>query len=185
MPGFEESHWCDQEVGWLLGRGVPCLPLMFQKHTPKGLFGKKQGDDEVRDNMTGEQIAQTIVDWLSRRVMLRSGFWSSMVEALKRSERFSRTDQVWKMLCDAEGLGADQVAGLLTAIRDNSQVYNASDPGGIPYSELVFGLAKRQPGYADNEALAAEVAQARGLKGPQLQLDPWKSTADPWRLASF
>ena len=40
-PGFNESKWCDQEVGVAIGRRVPIVPVRIDLD-PYGLFGKYQ-----------------------------------------------------------------------------------------------------------------------------------------------
>ena len=167
FPEFGKSAWCDQEVGWLLGREVPCYALKFLGHDPYGPLGKKQAFT-VRDEMTAPDIAAAILAWLTTKPGLASSLNGSLVEALKSSWNFNRTDRVWDHLRDATGMGATQVAGLLSAIRDNGQVYNAhhaaveGDSG--PYAELIFKLALAQPGFAANDELANEVARMRGLE---------------------
>lgn len=168
FPKFKASNWCDQEVGWLLGREIPCYALKFQGEDPYGPLGKKQAFT-VRDEMTAAQIGDAIIEWMGTKAGLASRLSASFVEALKASWNFNRTDRVWARLYTVTALGANEVAGLLTAIRDNDQVYNAS--GGIrggetgSYAELAFKLAMNQPGFEANEDLAREVAKMRGLEG--------------------
>lgn len=167
FPGFRESAWCDQEVGWLLGREVPCYALKFQDQDPYGPLGKKQAFT-VRDEMTSTDIAAAILSWLQTKPGVSSNLDASFVEALKGSRSFRRTDQVWEHLKNASGMGPSQVAGVLTAIRDNDQVYNAhhasADGESGPYAALLFKLALEQPGFSANEDLASEVARSRGLE---------------------
>ena len=40
-PKFIDSKWCDQEIGWALGRGVPVLPIRLDAD-PYGFAGKFQ-----------------------------------------------------------------------------------------------------------------------------------------------
>lgn len=164
--GFNESKWCDQEVGWLLGREIPCYPLKFQDEDPYGPFGKKQAFP-VRADMTAGKIGDEIIRWLSTKAELEKGFYASMVEALKRSRSFHRTDLVWRRLQTATGLDSDEVASILAAIRDNDQVYNAHNSIGEEtgeYKELAFKLALEQPGFESNLDLAKEVAKSRQLE---------------------
>ncbi len=167
FPKFKESSWCDQEVGWLLGREVPCYALKFQGADPYGPLGKKQAF-VVRDGMTAAQVGDAILEWLATKPGLTSQFNASIVEALKSSWNFNRTDHVWARLHGATGLGAREVAGILTAIRDNDQVYNAhggtADGDTGPYRELAFKLAMTQPGFEQNLDLAREVAKVRGIE---------------------
>lgn len=165
MPGFGESKWCDQEVGWLLGREVPCYALKFQGQDPYGPLGKKQAFT-VHDGTTAQDLAGEVVSWVSTKPELTMNLNGSLVEALKNSRSFRRTDEIWAKLYGARDLTTKQVAGLLTAIRDNDQVHNAS--GGVEedfgqYSELAFKLALDQPGFQANEEFAREVAKIRDL----------------------
>ena len=178
FPDFERSEWCDQEVGWLLGREVPCYSLKFQGRAPYGPLGKKQAFT-VRDEMTASDISTAILAWLGTKAELTSSLNGAFVEALKSSRSFNRTDQIWDRLRNATGMGATQVAGLLSAIRDNDQVYKArgvgADGEGATYSELIFKLALEQPGFAANDQLAGEVARSRGLES----LLPESPSAEP------
>jgi TIR domain len=52
-PGFHESKWCDQEVGWVLGRDMPLVASVNMGATPHGFIGRFQaiprfGDDPAR-----------------------------------------------------------------------------------------------------------------------------------------
>ncbi|MFT8593192.1 MAG: toll/interleukin-1 receptor domain-containing protein [Bifidobacterium sp.] len=185
-PHFNESKWCDQEVGWLLGREVPCYALKFHDEDPYGPFGKKQAFP-VRADMTAEKIGDEIIRWLSTKPELTNGFYASMVEALKLSQNYHRTDLVWKQLYSATGLDSHEVASILAAIRDNDQVYNAS--GGVggengEYKELAFKLALKQPGFETNRDLAKEVAKSRGLESllPVESTSDVSDDADPWAV---
>ncbi|RKE60518.1 toll/interleukin-1 receptor domain-containing protein [Microbacterium sp. AG238] len=186
FPGFIESRWCDQEVGWLLGREVPTYALKFQGEDPYGPLGKKQAFT-VRSGMTAAQVGDAIMDWIATKPALASGLDASLVAALQASGSFRKTDQIWERLHSASGLGVTEVGGLLTAVRDNDQVYNAR--GGIqggetgPYAELVFKLAIAQPGFDANADLAREVARVRGLESLMPahlapEPDPWNRVGD-------
>lgn len=41
-PGLVNSEWCDQEVGFALGRDILCVPLMYGEK-PYGILGMSQG----------------------------------------------------------------------------------------------------------------------------------------------
>jgi TIR domain len=181
-PGFTESMWCDQEIGWLLGRGVPCFALKFQGQDPYGLLGKKQAKS-VPDFMTADQVAEAIISWLETKPQLATHFQASLVEALKVSANFRTTDQIWAGLQNAEGMQPAQVAGLLVAIRDNDQVFNASGGARGPYKELLLKLALRQPGFEANTVLAREVASIRNLESILLDADITTADQDPWSTA--
>lgn len=55
--GFNASHWCDQEVGFGLGRDVLCIPIK-NDIDPYGLFGKYQAMKAVGRTM--KEVAESI-----------------------------------------------------------------------------------------------------------------------------
>ena len=78
--GFRDSAWCDQEVGFALGRGIPVVPVSFDLN-PYGLCGSVQAVTDqasqssarlaeklvsvlLKDERTSAKLAQVIVDRL-------------------------------------------------------------------------------------------------------------------------
>ena len=166
-PNFNSSQWCDQEVGWLLGRGVPVRTLIFNNQAPYGPLGKRQGV-KVHDSSTAEAVADSLITWVAGRLELRPQFNSSLVQALANSTSFAQTDRIWSKLAVAEDLTAGQVATATTAVRDNNQVFGAScraegEDYGKWYPEVIIPFLVRQPGYDANADLVAGAAEARNL----------------------
>lgn len=168
-PGFAASQWCDQEVGWLLGREVPVRTLMFNHEPPHGPLSKRQAY-EVPGSATATDLAKVILDWISQQPVMRPYFNASLAEALAASRSFDRTDQIWGYMRLADDLTAAQVARVASAIRDNDQVYGGECR--IPgedyktwFPALLVPFLLKQPGYASNRDLVAEVASARDLIG--------------------
>lgn len=157
--GFEDSEWCNQEVGWLLGRGIPCYTLKFQENNPQGLLGLKQAFT-IKPGTTAPKIGNRIIKWLSTKTEVSANFYDSMTKALLNSPRYHQTDCVLEQLASAHDLDDQEVASLLTAVRDNDQVYNAS----TSYPKQIFELAKQQPGFETNLELAKEVAKIRKIE---------------------
>jgi hypothetical protein len=56
--GFRESDWCDQEVGFALGRGVPVVPMHFDLY-PYGFFGTVQAIVNA-DTQDAKALAQRL-----------------------------------------------------------------------------------------------------------------------------
>lgn len=56
-PGFKDSTWCQQEVGFALGRGTKVISFKMGED-PSGFIGKHQA--LPRQNRTAEQIAEEI-----------------------------------------------------------------------------------------------------------------------------
>jgi hypothetical protein len=77
-PGFKESDWCAQEVGYALGRGVDIIPLRAGLD-PFGFFGKFQGV-QIK-GMIPEDVANEITHLLLKKPKHRR----RLIECMSRS----------------------------------------------------------------------------------------------------
>lgn len=180
QPSFIESSWCDQEVGWLLGRGVPVFPLKFAHQDPYGPLGKKQARP-VSAASTAGTVAEFIMEWIATKPALGAHLNASLVIALQESHSYALTDRIWKYLSSANELTSQQVAIMTTAFRDNDQVYGAACKVQGPdynswYPEIILDKIMQQPGYEDNQELVLEAAKLRGLEAKMEH----SAAADSW-----
>ncbi|GAA4401526.1 toll/interleukin-1 receptor domain-containing protein [Tsukamurella soli] len=134
--GFRESQWCDQEVGWLLGRHVPVLSLKFDL-APYGPLGKHQA--QTARNLSAEAIAIQLLERIAAKPTFRTHLGRSLVNAMAKSPNFRTTDAIWKHLREFDDLTASQFFALIAAANNNNQVYKANSPhdGGRPYAEVI------------------------------------------------
>jgi TIR domain len=141
-PGFKESDWCPQEVGWLLGRHVPVIPLNFGI-TPYGPLGKLQAGPER--STVPQLLADKLLNRLAKQESLRSGLVASLVSAMQKSGRFNRTDRIWRLLRELER-DASLSAELLAAAKSNDQVYGANSAlDGTSYPRAIVAYLRNQP----------------------------------------
>lgn len=139
--GFSESRWCDQEVGYLLARRVPVLPLMFE-NTPYGFLSKYQGIPCIGATskvLSAEEITTKIVQWLSNHPATQSAFTDALVNAFTESASFARTRQLWPLITERQNLSPDHLRRLEQAAKSNSQVSQANYSTS-PVPDLVRGL---------------------------------------------
>jgi len=146
--GFKESDWCDQEVGWLLGRGVPVLGLMFDCG-PYGPMGRFQASPA--GTLTPVQIADNLVTRLSAKPELQANLTSSFIQGLRTSPRFNVTNRIWMHLRGFTGVSAHLCGELLEAAKAHDQVHRAKC-GTRPYPRVIIDFLKRQPGWAAIQA---------------------------------
>jgi hypothetical protein len=103
-PGFKESDWCAQEVGYALGRKVDIIPLRAGLD-PFGFFGKYQGIS-VKGKYP-EQVACEIAQVLLKKPQHRDRVLQSMTKAFatlgsnKKVELINKLDG-WSVLTDAQ-----------------------------------------------------------------------------------
>lgn len=156
QQGFKESDWCDQEVGWLLGRGVPVFSIKFEI-APYGPLGRRQAIAGI--GRSAEVLAAEILDRIENRPELRSGLTASLVDALAESQSFRSTDRVWSRLMTRHDLTREQCSQLIGALDTNTQVRWPDDPySQRPYFESLPAFLRGQPAFdASLETSLAEV----------------------------
>ncbi|GAB21607.1 hypothetical protein GOPIP_010_00740 [Gordonia polyisoprenivorans NBRC 16320 = JCM 10675] len=185
--GFKESSWCDQEVGWLLGRHVPVMALRFDAD-PYGPLGKHQA--QTAGNLPPEAIASSTLGRIASKPELQRGFGASLVDAMAASPRFAVTDSIWLYLRELRSLDSSQCARLLQACKDNTQINwaNSALDGGTPYPRAIVAFLRQQPGggviTADIDAYEVYLQQledernvrSRGVASPP----PTANAGSPW-----
>lgn len=95
---FRQSTWCDQEVGWMLGRFVDrVLPLRFFKDNkpqdPYGPLGTRQALT-VKTGESATDIADGIAKWCSTRPGLNLRFLNSLASAYAKTRDFEMRNVV-------------------------------------------------------------------------------------------
>lgn len=85
-PGFNESDWCDQEIGWALGRGVPVFTVRVGAD-PKGFVSRFQAFTGSGKN--AEEIAVEVFDAILSHKMLQKRMAEITVKLFVKSENFA------------------------------------------------------------------------------------------------
>ncbi|ADG68839.1 hypothetical protein Plim_3017 [Planctopirus limnophila DSM 3776] len=103
-PGFKESDWCVQEVGYALGRKIDVIPLRAGLD-PFGFFGKFQGI-QIKGRLP-EQVACDITQVLLKKPQYRERLIQSISIAFstlaseKKIENINTLDE-WSILTDIQ-----------------------------------------------------------------------------------
>jgi hypothetical protein len=116
---FPASKWTDQEVGYLLARRVPTLPLIFDLD-PYGFLGRYQG--ARCQGMSADQIADVVVRWLKGTPSTASSFADGLVTALENAGSFNMVRKILPMVEELPSLSPDQLRRLEAAARSNINV---------------------------------------------------------------
>jgi hypothetical protein len=122
-PGFRESAWCCQEVGYALGRKVDVVPLRVG-FDPFGLFGKYQG---IQGKFkTPSAIAEELVGLLLRKPRHRPRVLAGMGKSLASGRTGDRTKRLrtvdaWEVLSSAEMKALLECASLTEAEKADLQ----------------------------------------------------------------
>lgn len=121
-PGFPESRWCDQEVGYALGRGKLIVSLRIDAD-PHGFLGKSQGLQAK--GLLPAVVAERLVGILVQNDLSRDRMTESLVDRLVNSQGWNSSRETVTLLEKAPHLNAVQVARLMRAIDENSEVGEA------------------------------------------------------------
>ena len=118
-PGFHQSNWTDQEIGFALGRNIPVVSIRLGQD-PYGFIGRNQA---LRGNLAVlYPVAVSIADVLLREARTKVAMRDALVGALERAKSFASAKQIATMLTSVDGFSHAQRSRLTTAMRDNSQV---------------------------------------------------------------
>ena len=118
-PGFHQSNWTDQEIGFGLGRNIPVVSVRFGQD-PYGFIGRNQA---LRGNLDLlYPVAVSMADVLLREGRTKAPMRDALVGALERAKSFASAKQIATMLASVDGFNDAQRDRLANAVRDNSQV---------------------------------------------------------------
>ena len=121
--GFGQSVWCDQELGWVMGRKRPVMILGFNQ-MPHGFAGKYQA--LPAQGLTASTVALNIVSWVVAQKTLHTRLAESFTSAFVGSGSFNTTRTLIPHLESVDSFTDDQLARIQEAAKSNSQVREAS-----------------------------------------------------------
>lgn len=103
-PGFKESDWCAQEVGYALGRRIDIIPLRAGMD-PFGFFGKYQGI-QIKGKHP-KDVASEIVQTLLKKPGHRDKLMQSLSKALSTLSSEKKIEQIqqfesWSIATEAQ-----------------------------------------------------------------------------------
>lgn len=120
--GFAESAWCDQEVGWVMGRNRPILPLWFDVG-PQGFLGKFQAPKV--SNRPSRDVGRTIMRWLISLPSLHGRLAPGIARAFAASRSYEFTRTAAAMLQQMRAIDDDNLDLMVDAAFRNNQVSDA------------------------------------------------------------
>lgn len=124
--GFVASRWCDQEVGIAMGRGKLVLPLKGSSD-PHGFMGKFQALNV--QNLDAATAAERVFDILMANPLSSERMTEALVDRLANATSFEKAKRSMTLLERAQKLNPVQVARVMRACDENSQV---RDAWGVP-----------------------------------------------------
>ena len=120
--GYSSSVWCNQEVGFCFGKGIPIVSLRLGED-PKGFIGKWQGYTP-KSPFDPSWEAHKIVELIQKKAATNADIRSWVVNCFPLSTSFDSTNRLCLAL-DGIALTNDEIATIKNAFENNDQVSGA------------------------------------------------------------
>ncbi|WP_166784008.1 toll/interleukin-1 receptor domain-containing protein [Cryobacterium suzukii] len=125
-PEFLTSPWCQQEVGWALGRGVPRYVIRYPVD-PAGFIGRTQWPQG--NDLSARQVAALILGWVSRIPEFSDQIVEGLLAALSASQNYIDAGATARRLATIDTLTTHQWTKLAEIYHSNDQVGRAGVVG--------------------------------------------------------
>jgi hypothetical protein len=105
-PGFRNSHWCQQEVGWALGRGVPIIGLRAGEDPPGFIAASQALSADVAKHA---EVAKGVVKLLAREPRTASLMRETLVSRIEETESWERLRELIDCLVEVTEVPSEQL----------------------------------------------------------------------------
>lgn len=89
-PDFNQSQWCDEEVGYAFGRNVLCIPI-DKGQLPYGMFGKIQAIKTTGKN--AHQVAESVFNAIVDNDKSRTEYIHTLMNLMLNSKNCDQVNQ--------------------------------------------------------------------------------------------
>jgi hypothetical protein len=135
-PGFHESNWTDQEIGFVMGRSMPVFSITLGE-TPYGFIGKTQAFNGV--GKTANALAREIFDALRKNKQTQDKMAEIVISLFEQSDSFDVAKRRMSYVEELPNWKPNYTKRLEAAVENNSQISSA---WGVP--ERVKALLKHK-----------------------------------------
>jgi hypothetical protein len=124
-PPFNESAWCQQELGWAKGRGLPEFFIRIGAN-PQGFAGSTQWPSGYE--RTAKEVAYEIVAWLERATDFTNRIAEGLMTALEEASDYYSAEAAAKRIVALGHLTESSWLKLAQAYWQNDQVHGGVLP---------------------------------------------------------
>ena len=129
---FHGSQWCDQEVGWAMGRNIPIMPVRLgaAPHRKDGFLEEYQDCSVDLDRPDAVWfLARTIFEEVLSDVRTHQVGVRALAEAFVHSRSFAQTDYLWEKIAAEPRWESTELRRLEYAVSTNDQIYRCYTAG--------------------------------------------------------
>jgi len=121
---FQESMWCQQEVGFALGKGVPIISLKLGRLDPPGFISHVQAQRGTIENASrsASHLFPLIGKALGQQERLQDIIVTSFTSSPSWTEARDRFDRMRELV---EELTPTQLERIISAYRTSSQLHGS------------------------------------------------------------
>lgn len=116
MPGFKESNWTDQEIGFAIGKGVCIIPIR-KGMDPYGFIGKYQGFQSNGKSI--KEVAEAIFQILSKNQKTRDNLIKTLIDLFLVSSNLSDANLRLIAIQKIENIQIDKINYLYLRVPEN------------------------------------------------------------------
>jgi hypothetical protein len=121
-PGFHESKWTDQEIGFAMGRSLPILCIRLGED-PYGFLAREQAIQGI--SATEEKLAKAIFNVFVKNKQTHKRMAQSLAARFATSDSFANAKGNFALLEKAEYWDSQLTAMVRKAVKNNSQISGA------------------------------------------------------------
>lgn len=123
--GYTDSAWCQQEIGWAIGRNIPALWIRYDSAEHSTGFSKSKQELVPSEPLDEAEIARAIGAWLAAEDKTREETRATLLRALTFSNTYQQTRDIAHVLATLDSLTDDEWQQINEAAASNRQVREA------------------------------------------------------------
>ena len=123
--GYTDSAWCQQEIGWAIGRNIPALWIRYDSAEHSTGFLKSKQELVPSEPLDEAEIARAIGAWLAAEDKTREETRATLLRALTFSNTYQQTQDIAHVLATLDSWTDDEWKQIDDAAENNRQVREA------------------------------------------------------------
>jgi hypothetical protein len=118
-PGFRSSYWCQQEVGWALGRSIPIIGIRAGEDPPGFIAANQAFSADVAKHA---EITKAVVKLLAREARTVSIVRETLVSRIEETESWERLKELIDCIVGVSEMPTEQLDRLERAYATNEHL---------------------------------------------------------------
>lgn len=124
MEGFKESNWCDQEIGFAVGKDVLIIPIRKELN-PYGFIGKYQAIQG--NNTTVQEVAKKVFNTIVKNPKTRNKMLTYLTNLISNSTHIETALKQLDILSEISDLPHELLEQMAKQIENNNVLIHSSD----------------------------------------------------------